>query len=156
LDHTQFLGETLPEIATEKAGIIKENVPVVIGERQVEVADVFISKAEEQKAPIYFASDNDVAYATDLLGAYQKKNSKTAVLAVKKAKGFQISEEHIRNGLLHVVKNTSLKGRWQLLQETPKVICDTAHNKEGLSLVLQQLKKESFQKLHIVLGVVAD
>ena len=156
LDHTQFLGETLPEIATEKAGIIKENVPVVIGERQVEVADVFNSKAEELKAPIYFASDNDAAYTTDLLGEYQMKNSKTAVLAVKKAKGFQISEEHIRNGLLHVVKNTSLKGRWQLLQETPKVICDTAHNKEGLSLVLQQLKKESFQKLHIVFGVVAD
>jgi len=156
LDHTQFLGETLSEIAFEKAGIIKENVPVVIGERQVDVAHVFISKAEEKKAPISFASEEDAFYATGLLGEYQKKNSKTAVHAVRKVKGFQISEEHINNGLLNVVQNTNLKGRWQVLQENPKVICDTAHNKEGLSLVLQQLEKESFQKVHMVLGVVED
>ncbi|MDA8957221.1 bifunctional folylpolyglutamate synthase/dihydrofolate synthase, partial [bacterium] len=103
-----------------------------------------------------FASEEDAIYATGLLGEYQKKNSKTAVHAVRKVKGFQISEEHINNGLLNVVQNTNLKGRWQVLQENPKVICDTAHNKEGLSLVLQQLEKESFQKVHIVLGVVED
>ena len=156
LDHTQFLGETLSEIAFEKAGIIKENVPVVIGERQVDVAHVFISKAEAQKAAISFASEEDAFYATGLLGEYQNKNSKTAVHAVRKVKGFQISEEHINNGLLNVVQNTNLKGRWQVLQENPKVICDTAHNKEGLSLVLRQLEKESFQKVHMVLGVVED
>ena len=156
LDHTDFLGETLPEIASEKAGIIKKNVPVVIGERQAVVENVFIAKAQAQKAPIYFASEDGKTYTTELLGDYQKKNSKTAVVAVKKVKGFQITEEHIKNGLLHVVKNTCLKGRWQVLQENPKVICDTAHNKEGLRMVLQQLEKESFQKIHIVLGVVTD
>ena len=156
LDHTQFLGETLPEIALEKAGIIKKNVPVVIGERQAVVEHVFIDKAQIQKAPIYFASEDDKTYTTELLGDYQKKNSKTAVVTVKKVKGFQITEEHIKNGLLHVVKNTCLKGRWQVLQENPKVICDTAHNKEGLRMVLQQLEKESSQKIHIVLGVVTD
>ena len=156
LDHTQFLGETLPEIAFEKAGIIKNNVPVVIGEEQDEVKSVFIAKAEECKAPICFASDDDKSCQTDLLGDYQKKNTKTAVAAIKKLSGFKISTENIENGLLHVVENTSLKGRWQILQEQPKVICDTAHNKDGLSIVLKQLEKESFKKAHFVLGVVSD
>ena len=156
LDHTQFLGETLPEIAFEKAGIIKNKIPVVIGEEQKEVKNVFLTKAEAIKAPIYFASEDVNNYKTDLLGDYQKKNTKTAVVAIKKLKGFQISEENIKNGLLNVVKNTNLKGRWQVLQENPKVICDTAHNKEGLAIVLNQLKKEQFKKLHFVLGVVSD
>ena len=156
LDHTQFLGETLPEIAFEKAGIIKNKIPVVIGEEQKEVKNVFLAKAEAVKAPIYFASEDVNNYKTDLLGDYQKKNTKTAVVAIKKLKGFQISEENIKNGLLNVVKNTNLKGRWQVLQENPKVICDTAHNKEGLAIVLNQLKKEQFKKLHFVLGVVSD
>ncbi|TXD48937.1 bifunctional folylpolyglutamate synthase/dihydrofolate synthase [Polaribacter sp. IC073] len=156
LDHTQFLGETLPEIAFEKAGIIKKNVPVIIGEEQIAVKNVFLAKAAAEKAPIYFASDEVGRYQTDLLGDYQEKNTKTAVAAIKKLKGFQVSEENIKNGLLHVVKNTNLKGRWQILQEHPKVICDTAHNKEGLEIVLNQLQKEQGKQLHIVLGVVSD
>ena len=156
LDHTQFLGETLPEIAFEKAGIIKKNIPVVIGEEQAAVKSVFIAKAAEEGAPIYFASDVSETYISDLVGDYQIQNSKTAVAAIKILKGYQVSKENITNGLLNVVKNTNLKGRWQVLQEHPKVICDTAHNKEGLSIVLKQLKKQPFKKLHIVLGVVAD
>jgi len=156
LDHTQFLGETLPEIALEKAGIIKKNISVIIGERQHDIEKVFIERAMEEKAPIFFASDEDSSYETDLLGDYQKKNVKAAVLAAQKIKGFQISEENIKNGLLQVVKNTNLKGRWQVLQENPKVICDTAHNKEGLRIVLHQLERESYKKIHIVLGVVSD
>lgn len=157
LDHTQFLGETLLEIAYEKAGIIKNNIPVIIGEKQKEVKPVFIAKAKEQKAAIYFASeDAEENYKTDLLGDYQKKNVKTAVATIKKLKGFYVSEEHIKNGLLNVVKNTNLKGRWQILQENPKVICDTAHNKEGLTIVLNQLEKETFKKIHFVLGLVSD
>ena len=156
LDHTQFLGETLPEIAFEKAGIIKNNVPVVVGEEQKEVKKVFIAKADEEQASIYFASNDAESYETDLLGDYQEKNSKTAVASIKKLKGVSVTEENIRKGLLNVVKNTNLKGRWQVLQEIPKVICDTAHNKEGLSIVLKQLEKESFRKLHFVLGVVSD
>ena len=156
LDHTQFLGETLPEIAFEKAGIIKKNIPVVIGEEQAAVKSVFIAKAAKESAPIYFASDASESYLSDLLGDYQIQNSKTAVAAIKILKGYQVSKENIKNGLLNVVKNTNLKGRWQVLQEHPKVICDTAHNKEGLAIVLKQLKKQPFKKLHIVLGVVAD
>jgi dihydrofolate synthase/folylpolyglutamate synthase len=156
LDHTQFLGETLPEIAFEKAGIIKKNIPIVIGEEQAAVKSVFIAKAAKESAPIYFASDATETYISDLLGDYQVQNSKTAVAAIKRLKGYQVSEENIKNGLLHVVKNTNLKGRWQVLQEHPKVICDVAHNKEGLAIVLKQLKKQPFKKLHIVLGVVAD
>ena len=91
-----------------------------------------------------------------MLGDYQKQNSKTAAAAIKKLQGFKVSNEHIKNGLLNVVKNTNLKGRWQILQEHPKVICDTAHNKEGLQIVLNQLKRETFKVLHIVLGVVSD
>jgi dihydrofolate synthase/folylpolyglutamate synthase len=156
LDHTQFLGETLPEIAFEKAGIIKKNIPVVIGEEQAAVKSVFITKAAKECAPIYFASDTTESYRSDLLGDYQTKNSKTAVAAIKILKGYQVSKENIKNGLLNVVKNTNLKGRWQVLQEHPKVICDTAHNKEGLAIVLNQLKKQPFKKLHIVLGFVTD
>ncbi|PQJ69353.1 bifunctional folylpolyglutamate synthase/dihydrofolate synthase [Polaribacter butkevichii] len=156
LDHTQFLGETLPEIAFEKAGIIKSKIPVIIGEEQEAVKSVFIAKADECNAPIYFASDDNKSYKTDLLGDYQQKNTKTAVAAIKKLTGFSISTENIEKGLLNVVKNTNLKGRWQILQENPKVICDTAHNKDGLSIVLNQLKKESFKKIHFVLGVVSD
>jgi dihydrofolate synthase/folylpolyglutamate synthase len=156
LDHTQFLGETLPEIAFEKAGIIKRNVPVIIGERQPEIENVFLNKAKQENAGIEFASDNEGYYETDLLGEYQEKNSKTAVAAVKRIKGYSISEENIKEGLKNVVRNTNLIGRWQILQTEPKVICDTAHNKEGLSIVLNQLKKEKYDSLHIVLGVVSD
>ncbi|WP_299125708.1 folylpolyglutamate synthase/dihydrofolate synthase family protein [uncultured Tenacibaculum sp.] len=157
LDHTQFLGETLPEIAFEKAGIVKNEIPVVIGERQKEVVEVFKKKAKECNSEILFASEEEEnKFKTDLLGEYQLKNVKTAVLAVKQLKNFIISENNIKQGLLKVAKNTSLKGRWQILQENPKVICDTAHNKEGLIYTLKQLQKENYKNLHIVLGVVSD
>ncbi|MBE7646461.1 bifunctional folylpolyglutamate synthase/dihydrofolate synthase [Tenacibaculum finnmarkense genomovar ulcerans] len=156
LDHTQFLGETLPEIAYEKAGIIKNNISVVVGERQKEVEKVFIDKANECNAKIVFASDQDYSYKTDLLGDYQSKNVKTAVKAIRQLKDFVVSEQNIKNGLLKVVENTNLKGRWQILQQHPKVICDTAHNKEGLIYTLVQLKNEQYKNLHIVLGVVSD
>jgi len=155
-DHIQFLGETLPEIAFEKAGIIKKNIPIVIGEHQLEVKTVFIEKALEMSSQIVFASDEIVSYKTDLLGEYQRYNLKTAVKAVQQLSSFSISKKHIIDGLLGVVKNTNLLGRWQILQQNPKVICDTAHNKEGLQLVMHQLKNENFQNLHIVLGVVND
>lgn len=156
LDHTQFLGETMSEIAFEKAGIIKNEVPVVIGERQKETSAIFVAKAKECSSEIVFASDVKGEYRTDLLGEYQLKNTKTAVEVIKQLKSFSVSEKNIINGLLSVVKNTNLKGRWQVLQEFPKIICDTAHNREGLFYVLNQLKKEKFEKIHIVLGVVSD
>ncbi|MFK8060254.1 MAG: folylpolyglutamate synthase/dihydrofolate synthase family protein [Polaribacter sp.] len=156
LDHTQFLGETLPEIAFEKAGIIKNNIPVIIGEEQQVVKNVFLKKAKETNSEIIFATNEKENYQTDLLGDYQKLNSRTAAVTILQLKSFNVSENNLKEGLLNVAKNTNLKGRWQILQENPKVICDTAHNKEGLTIVLNQLKKEKFNKLHIVLGVVSD
>ena len=159
LDHTQFLGTTLAEIASEKAGIIKSKIPVVIGEAKPETTAVFIDKARKEKSFILFVEKEELPeFKTDLLGNYQIKNYKTAyaTLGVLKQKGWGISNKNIENGFLNVVKNTGLQGRWQLLNKSPKVICDTAHNIEGLSLVLNQLKKEDFDQMHIVLGVVAD
>lgn len=158
-DHTQFLGETLPEIAFEKAGIIKNNVPVVIGEYQKEVFPVFEKIAKEKSSPLFLASNNDNnTYESDLKGSYQIHNIKTVLqtIEVLKTKGFAVSEKNSRNGLRKVVKNTGLLGRWQVLNEQPKVICDTAHNAEGLRYVLKQLQEEKFNRLHIVLGVVND
>ncbi|WP_028888602.1 bifunctional folylpolyglutamate synthase/dihydrofolate synthase [Tenacibaculum ovolyticum] len=156
LDHTQFLGETLPEIAYEKAGIIKQGIPIIIGEKQEVIKQVFLTKAKDCNSEILFASDEEGDYKTDLLGDYQSKNILTAVKTVKQLKGFIILEKHIEKGLLNVVKNTNLKGRWQILEYEPKIICDTAHNKEGLNYTLKQLQNEKYENLHIVLGVVSD
>lgn len=160
LDHTQFLGETLPEIAFEKAGIIKENVPVVIGEYQKEVFPVFEEIANGQHAPLYLAEEKCAdSYETDLKGSYQAKNVKTAVQTIRVLNDvgeYAIPDTTIKKGLLNVVKNTGLLGRWQVLQTKPKVICDTGHNKEGLNYVFEQLGNENFKQLHIVFGVVND
>ena len=159
LDHTQFLGDTLEKIATEKAGIIKENIPIVIGEKHPETEPIFKKSASEKNAEITFAENIDASgYASDLKGSYQQKNIKTvlATLNFLKQRGWNISEDNIKKGLLNTVRNTGLMGRWQLLRENPKVICDTGHNKDGLQLVMKQLATENFEKLHIVLGVVSD
>ncbi len=157
LDHVQILGDTVQKIAAEKAGIIKKGVPVVIGERDTDTESVFIDKAKELSSEIVFASDsNEISFKTDLLGSYQQKNIKTAVTAITKLANFTVSEKHIQKGLSNVVFNTNLKGRWQVIQENPKVICDTAHNKEGIQYVLKQLQEEKYETLHIVLGVVSD
>ena len=159
LDHTQMLGNTLNEIAHEKSGIIKENVPVVVGEYQKGIHNVFYDKAFEKKSSLLLAEKNiQKKYNCDLKGGYQKLNIKTAVQTIQLLQDleFTITENHIENGLENVVKNTGLLGRWQILNEQPLVVCDTAHNKEGLSQVLQQIKEQEYQKLHIVLGVVND
>lgn len=160
LDHTQFLGNTLGEIASEKAGIIKPNIPVVIGEYTSETREIFEIKAKETQSETYFASDLIAETPkSDLIGTYQEKNKKTALQTIRvlQQQGvFNISAENITNGFLNVVKNTGLLGRWQILQENPKIICDTAHNKHGLEIVLEQLQKENFETLHIVLGAVSD
>lgn len=159
LDHTQFLGETLPEIAFEKGGIIKEGVPVVIGEYNKETFPVFKELAEERHAPIYLVDqEEEVKRATDLLGAYQVLNLRTALktLDILKEKGFEFSTDDLSRGLLNVTRSTGLKGRYQVLRKNPRVICDTAHNKEGLELVLGQVLREDFKELHVVLGMVND
>ena len=158
LDHTQMLGTTLPEIASEKAGIIKNEVPVVIGEYQKEIHLIFYNKAIETHSNLFLADKNiQRNYSLDLKGTYQQKNSKTAVQTIKVLQeSFLISKENIINGLQNVVINTGLLGRWQILNQKPLTICDTAHNKEGLRYVMQQLQEQTFDKLHIVLGVVND
>lgn len=158
LDHTQFLGNTLKSIAIEKAGIIKENIPVVIGEYTSETKEVFAKKAQETNSDIYFASDLiQETYNSSLLGDYQIHNKKTVQQTIKVIQNqFKISEENIKNGFLNVIKNTGLQGRWQQLNENPKTICDTAHNSHGLKIVLNQIQKEKFDELHIILGVVND
>jgi dihydrofolate synthase/folylpolyglutamate synthase len=157
-DHTAFLGDTLEKIAFEKAGIIKQNIPVVIGEYTIQTKPVFLEVASKNKSEIYFAQDiNHPDYPCGLLGNYQIKNKKTVIEVFRNLKSnFNISEENIKNGIANVVLNTHLQGRWQILQENPKVICDTAHNANGLEMVMQQLKKETYNQLHIVLGVVND
>lgn len=161
LDHTQFLGNTLEKIAFEKAGIIKENIPIVIGESTPETKNVFLQKANHLNSEIYFAEDNNALteIECELKGAYQEKNKKTVLEAIQlinlKTK-FKLPEETVKNGFLNVVKNTGLLGRWQQLNFQPKVICDTAHNAHGLKIVINQVLNQKFDQLHIVLGVVND
>lgn len=159
LDHTQFLGNTLDAVAFEKGGIIKPNVPVVIGETQSETKPVFIDLATKNNSEIIFADQQiSEGYQSDLKGDYQAKNIQTVVTAIKtlQLKNYTISEKNIREGLLNVVKNTGLLGRWQVLNQNPKVVCDTGHNREGLLYVMKQLSKEVYENLHIVFGVVND
>jgi dihydrofolate synthase/folylpolyglutamate synthase len=159
-DHVQLLGNTLEAIANEKAGIIKKDIPVVIGEYIAETKPVFLAKANEMESEIYFASEtiSDV-YPSDLKGSYQISNKKTAIQTLRilnSIPGFEVSEAAIKKGFLNVVKNTGLQGRWQQLNSAPKTICDTAHNQHGLEIVINQIKTEQFDTLHFVFGVVND
>ena len=159
MDHTQFLGDTLTKIAAEKAGIIKSTIPVVIGETQPKIKHVFIEKAKQMNAPIQFADEYPTKeYESDLKGVYQQQNKKTVVatIHVLQTLGWNIAENHIIKGLQNVVSNTGLMGRWQVLNKQPFTVCDTGHNEAGIRLILAQINQQSFEKLHVVLGVVND
>ncbi len=176
MDHAQWLGDTLEKIAGEKAGIIKDHIPVVISERQPEVAEVFVKKALEHQSEIYFAEeefdlnlspDSHEVYQNgellmvikpDLKGYYQKHNIPGVLktLDVLKGRGFTITENNVLTGLEHVMSNTGLKGRWQVLSENPKIICDVGHNEAGVSQIIAQLGREEFDHLYIVWGMVKD
>lgn len=159
MDHTQFLGDTLAKIAAEKAGIIKSTIPVIIGETQPEIKPVFIEKANQLNAPVQFADEGLIQeYESDLKGAYQQKNKKTVVATIQVLQelGWKIAENHIKQGLLNVVNNTGLMGRWQVLNKQPLTVCDTGHNEAGIKLILAQLAEQTYEKLHFVLGVVND
>ena len=158
-DHTQFLGETLEEIAFEKGGIIKEGVPVVIGEFNPKTFPVFEQLAKERNAPLHLVDQTEeVPVQTDLSGAYQRLNVRTALktLELLQHLGLELGPGDLEAGLSHVVRNTGLKGRYQVLREQPRVICDTAHNREGLELVLEQVFREEMEEMHFVLGMVND
>lgn len=158
-DHVAILGDTLEKIAFEKAGIIKPNVPVIIGEIRKETKAVFLEKAMQTNAPISFAEDYTFSdYKSDLKGSYQKRNIITVLAAIKTLRdlGLKIYDNQIKKGLLNVVVNTGLLGRWQVLGHNPKIICDTAHNREGLEYIVSQLMDEKYDHLHIVYGSVND
>jgi dihydrofolate synthase/folylpolyglutamate synthase len=176
-DHMQFLGNTLAAIASEKAGIIKKDVPVVIGETTPETRPVFLEKAAEVQSPIVFAEEESpllyiagaaegIEYMTspygylhgELGGLYQLKNTNTLLTALPllmKA-GYHINEEAVRAGFAQVCELTGLEGRWQRLQSHPTMICDTGHNVGGISYIVEQLKHQHYRKLHIVFGMVND
>ncbi len=181
-DHMNLLGDTLVKIGGEKAGIIKERIPVVISQYQPEVAPVFNEKAKQLKSPIVFAdkryklvsweknldglkvtlanrSDNhSLTYQLDLSGTYQLKNILGVITALDfvKESGFIISEENISEGLKQVVKLTGLSGRWQTINEKPLIICDTGHNEDGINEVLKNIETIKYKQLHMVIGMVND
>lgn len=184
-DHMALLGDTLRLIATEKAGIIKKGVPVVIGETQEEIKDIFINKANELNSPIYFADKSyqltDISHqpsvvsyelssfniqnskfkiSSPLTGNYQKKNIITVVQSVDVMNNlpapYSLLPTHIKRGIADVIKNTGLLGRWQFLSESPLTICDVGHNEAGIRDVVNQIKNIPFKKLHFVFGMVND
>ncbi len=161
-DHADLLGDTLAKIASEKAGIIKLNIPVVIGESNTETDNVFIEKAKTENAPIYFADTNPNYYNTeiecDLKGNYQQKNLVTVMQAVEVLNTLNLKLEYFKvaKALQNVQQLTGFKGRWEVLGKNPKIIADTGHNDHGLKLVIEQLLSLKYEKLHIVFGMVKD
>ena len=182
LDHTQFLGKTIDKIATEKAGIIKEKAPVVIGETSPLTQPVFEKKAKEKNAPIYFAdqlytinntiwennqlsitviensSSKKNKYTLDLPGIYQKQNIKTVLTAVEllRKNNWHITPHHLAYGLQHVKALTHLHGRWEIICTSPLVVLDIAHNANGIEQLGTQIRHTPHKHLHIILGMVKD
>lgn len=165
-DHTQFLGNTLAEIAGEKAGIIKPGVPVVIGEYLPETRPVFENKAKAENAPILFAQDFDADHLEsseicdvdmELKGSYQERNKKTILTALHILRQkLAISDEAIREGFAHVCELTGLRGRWEKLNDAPLTICDTGHNLAGWNYLAPQISSVKAETKHIVFGMVDD
>lgn len=157
LDHQNILGNTLEEIAIEKAGIIKKNIPIISGDENEKVKQIISQKAKDLNAPFFDATTLKTDLKTDLKGNYQRKNIRVAVAICQTLQNFEIflSEENIKNGLQNVLKNTNFLGRWYEFSQQPLIICDTGHNQAGLEEVFQQLNEYPLYK-HIVLGFVND
>ena len=180
-DHMQFLGDTLEKISEEKAGIIKAEIPVVISTKQSETTPVFLNKAQSSHSPIFFAeesyavkkigksesgknlykiqvSDKILFYELDLLGNYQTRNLPGILnaLDILREKNWKISNENISKGLSKVKSNTGLKGRWDILGESPWVVCDTGHNEDGIRYIVEQISEYSYKNLFMVIGMVND
>jgi dihydrofolate synthase/folylpolyglutamate synthase len=182
-DHMEFLGDTLAEVAGEKAGIIKEGVPVVIGETQSETGDVFAARAAQKNAPLSYADREFLCTlgkmntksgvreyklqdlmtlvtttgTTPLGGLAQQKNIQTVAAAVNiMSVTFGLTRDHFVKGVANVITNTGLMGRWQVLSESPLTVCDTGHNREGLEYVVRQISLTPKNKLHMVIGFVND
>lgn len=153
-DHINLLGNTLEKIAFEKAGIIKQSVPIVIGRIQKETKNIFLETAVKKGAPISFSKKYN--YTTkSLKGNYQTENINTAISALK-ILDWKVSEENIIKGLDNIFTNTGIRGRWEQLKNEPLTICDTGHNKDGISNIIRQIEKINYRKLHFVFGSVND
>ena len=179
-DHMNMLGNSLEQIAYEKAGIIKENIPVVIGEKSKETKDIFIQEAKKKNSTIYFAEENffisnfqlslhsillsisnkatneNADYELDLPGIYQTKNVLTVLQAIRLLNKWNISEQHIQAAFKNVKSLTGLHGRWEVIHQKPTVVLEVAHNKNGMEQMLLHLQKIKFNKLHIIIGMVKD
>ena len=151
-DHMNLLGNTLEQIAIEKAGIVKEKTPVLIGRKQIETETVFEEKASQKNTSVFYAKQNEVKFNVP---NYQKENINTCISAIK-ILDWKISNQEINDGIKNVNQNTGLRGRWETLSKNPKIICDTGHNVDGISNIINQLKQIKFNKLHIVFGTVND
>jgi len=159
IDHTKFLGSNISDIAIEKAGIIKEKTPIVIGETQDEIKSIFVDIANTKGSEIVFADDFIYDnYDCDLQGIYQKKNIKTVLKSseILQQNDYKINDGHIKTGLNNVSNNTGLKGRWQVIQNNPLIICDTAHNIAALKEVISQLIRLEYSKLYFIVGFSDD
>ena len=182
LDHTDLLGDTIELIAAEKAGVIKPNTPVVISQSQTEIVELFQNKAQSVGASIHFADQiykvtalelenysqrkfsvtsangQTSSYLLDLPGIYQQKNLAGVLntIDIVKSKGYNITQKNIEDGLANAAKTTGLKGRWQVLSNTPVTICDTGHNVDGIKEILLQLAQLKYNRLHVVFGMVGD
>ncbi len=183
LDHTNLLGDILEKIAVEKAGIIKSNIPVVVGTTQEKISKVFRNIANSKDTQIYFADkEYSAEYAMlgldgmqivniekngeqvypelklDLKGLYQLKNLPAVLKSIDilNEKGWQITEQNIYEGLKSVSKNTGLLGRWQIIGNNPQIICDTGHNEDGIKAIVKQIENMAFKNLHFIFGTVAD
>ncbi len=185
LDHTDLLGSTIKKIATEKAGIIKPETPVIIGQTQKTIANIFTEKARKNNSPLFFADQkydviplslNKNVFAgnhkylvkgenkkftveSDLGGIYQSKNLATVLQSfdvLNKHANLNTSKKHIISGFKNVVKNTGLKGRWQIIGKNPTIICDSGHNTEAIKMLLKHLKKISYNRLHFIIGMMND
>ena len=154
LEHTEYLGETLEEIAKEKAGIIKKKVPLVIGERDKKTYKVFEKIALKMKSKIVFASDYKYSYDNLIDILYQKKNLKTVLTSLQFLSFLNIDKKHIKSGLKNYQNKTNFMGRWQVLNKSPKVVLDVCHNFEGFKTIIKQTKIENFKKLIFVMGFV--
>ncbi len=184
MDHSSFLGDTLAAIAFEKAGIMKPGVPVVIGEKQEETAPVFLQRAEELNCPLHYAGDEfSIDYSTlnssgkqvmqvyregkiwlenlelDQLGMYQRKNAATALKVIdlmNRSGPWKAGEKALREGFVSVSGLTGLRGRWEILSRDPLVVCDTAHNPDGMREAVAQIRQTAWKNLHVIIGFVDD
>ena len=158
IDHSNLLGNTIEEIATEKAGIIKPSIPILIGRKQKETLNIFSNISKKNKSQLIYAKSKNTNHTSKLKGDYQIENTNTSIscaeILIKM--GWKIKKYNIKDGIRNCIQNTGIQGRWQTLQKNPLIICDTAHNEEGIKKVMLQIKKIKYNCLHIVFGTVND